>query len=397
MADRLRECGVHCIAIKSSSKTPPVFRKYSELKGFVAVYENDCNLAGTLADKYGGELTHIIAGCEAGVELADNLSEILGLPTNGTALSHARRNKHHMAAVLRDGGVKTADTIQSNDVHELIHWAECRKSWPVVVKPTSSVASDNVHLCRRKEDIVSAFTEIAGQKNQLGFVNAGALAQEYLNGKEYVVDTVSLNGIHKVTGIWAYDRSGNRSLEVGYDTMLLIPYEGTLQDALSEYVFNVLDAIGVRFGPGHCEIIWRNEEPVLVEIGARLSAGQNAILSGVCGGISQLEETIKAMMAPDQFLCPGNERPRLEQFAANVFFSRTSQGRVTRIRYQDEITKLKTLYRFSLGVRPGDMLPRVPGMITLVHKDLNAITRDISQIRVWESSGLFEIESADER
>ena len=38
----------------------------------------------------------LIAGAETGVELADQLSERMGLVTNGTALSEARRNKYVM-------------------------------------------------------------------------------------------------------------------------------------------------------------------------------------------------------------------------------------------------------------------------------------------------------------
>lgn len=44
------------------------------------------------------------------------------------------------------------------------------------------------------------------QINGLGGVNEGALIQEFLDGTEYVVDTVSRGGVHRVCAIWEYDK-----------------------------------------------------------------------------------------------------------------------------------------------------------------------------------------------
>jgi len=35
-------------------------------------------------------------------------------------------------------------------------------------------------------------------------VNDSAVVQEYLQGTEYVVDTISRNGEHKLVALWAY-------------------------------------------------------------------------------------------------------------------------------------------------------------------------------------------------
>ena len=46
------------------------------------------------------------------------------------------------------------------------------------------------------------FDKINGAINGLGVVNEGVLIQEFLEGKEYVVDSVSRDGKHKVMAIW---------------------------------------------------------------------------------------------------------------------------------------------------------------------------------------------------
>jgi hypothetical protein len=47
----------------------------------------------------------VIPGAETGVELADQLSSRLGLRTNGTAKSIARRNKYYMGETVRATGI----------------------------------------------------------------------------------------------------------------------------------------------------------------------------------------------------------------------------------------------------------------------------------------------------
>ena len=38
-----------------------------------------------------------------------------------------------------------------------------------------------------------------GKRNGLGLINDAVLAQEFLEGKEYVIDKVSKDGVHKVS------------------------------------------------------------------------------------------------------------------------------------------------------------------------------------------------------
>ena len=49
-------------------------------------------------------LAAVLAGTETGVELADQLSETLGLRSNGTKLSEERRNKYAMGEAVRAAG-----------------------------------------------------------------------------------------------------------------------------------------------------------------------------------------------------------------------------------------------------------------------------------------------------
>src|SRR5262249_53292507 len=74
-------------------------------RGVETVIVNDVNdLRGVSA---------VVAGSERGVSLADALSEALGVATNGTALSAARRDKFVMIETVRARGLRAPAQLRS--------------------------------------------------------------------------------------------------------------------------------------------------------------------------------------------------------------------------------------------------------------------------------------------
>ena len=59
----------------------------------------------------------------------------------------------------------------------------------VTLLPTPG--SDDVFLCSTPEEAETAFERIFGTMNGLGQMNNNVLVQEFLVGKEYVIDKVS--------------------------------------------------------------------------------------------------------------------------------------------------------------------------------------------------------------
>ena len=71
---------------------------------------------------------------------------------------------------------------------------------------------------------------------------------------------------------------------------------------MAQYIFHCLDALGVKHGPSHAEVMWLDDEdqPCLVEVGARPHGGEGtfAELSTPGIGYNQLEATIWALVDP---------------------------------------------------------------------------------------------------
>ena len=190
----------------------------------------------------------LIAGAETGVELADQLSERMGLTTNGTALSEARRNKFVMGETIRAAGIRAVKQLRATTWGEISSWITEWNPMPfkVIVKPMDSAGSDDVTLCQSIVDVQNAFGNIMGKVNGLGLVNKAVLVQEYLEGQEYVVDMVSREGEHKVAAIWAYDRRPANGAHFVCHGQRLLMENDNLCPELVAYMKKVVTALGIK-------------------------------------------------------------------------------------------------------------------------------------------------------
>ena len=233
-------------------------------------------IAETLQNKTDIHLIAVMAGAETGVELADNISSRLGLRTNGTEYSLARRNKYHMGETIRKNGVRAVKQVKATSWTDVQEFLKTWKPDPfnLIIKPINSAGSEDVTLCKSIQELEQAFHRIIGKVNGLGLLNEEVLVQEYLSGQEYVVDMVSRDGEHKAVALWQCDKrpvNGASFVLFGYIPILATD---SVSQALIEYLKSVLDALGIQNGPSHGEVKWENGEPVLVEVGARCHGGE---------------------------------------------------------------------------------------------------------------------------
>ncbi|MEU8975210.1 ATP-grasp domain-containing protein [Streptomyces monashensis] len=301
----------------------------------------------------------VLAGQEPGVLLADRLSEQLGLPTNGTALSEARRDKHRMGETLRAAGLHCADQLKSRDPDVLVRWAEELGEYPVVVKPLNSAAGDGVFICASAHEVREAAEGILDSETIYGDTNTEVLVQSYLQGTEYVVDMVSYGRRRYVCGVWEYQKRLLPSGRNIYDReRLLGPAEGPAPELIA-YVGQALDALGVHFGPTHAEVIVTPRGPALVEVGTRIAGNMHPGFHNVCAGGNQATLTALAYLAPGEFVrgYAGRTYDKLRE-AICCTTSTTLSGVVDSVDQQavDAISDLETVTRFDLKIEPGGVL-----------------------------------------
>jgi len=255
-------------------------------------------------------ITGIIAGSELGVELADQLSELLGLPGNGTALTDARREKFLMGETLREYSKRLSEAtgqppirsvkqhrtefFDAEDTQRFLQdfFSSSASEQRMIVKPARSSGSDDVYLCTSPEEVKEKMNFILGRPNKLGIMNTCVLLQEYLEGDEYVVDTVSKDGVHKLAGCWRYLKGEANGAKFVYHGMVIVDGASETGRQVFEYTKHVLDALNIRNGCGHAEVMLSpTKGPCLVEIGARLHGGEGIFINVArrCVGYSQVE------------------------------------------------------------------------------------------------------------
>lgn len=335
----------------------------------------------------------VIAGSEPGVELADLLSSSLGLKGNDPESSQRRRNKYLMAKAISEHGLDCAKQYMVSTESELLDGLRRINTLPVVVKPVDAMGSEDVRVCFDEYEALDAFGAIFGKKNVIGIVNEAVLIQEFLEGEQYAVNAVSIEGKHRVTEMWREKRLNIRGGGNIYDYETMIPYEGEIQEKLISYTKKVLTALGVEEGPSHTEIISTGRGPVLVETGARMQGGiiSEPIIKAI--GDSHMTMTLKKYLDPLWFVRNIDVPYRMTKIPRVVNLIMGRAGVVKENNCIKLLAKLPSFYMIARTPGVGDYvkktvdLPSKVGHIYLMHEDLSQLETDYRKIREWEASG----------
>ena len=337
-----------------------------------------------------------ISGSELGIEVTDFITEALGIPTNGTELTNARRDKYQMGECVRRHGVRATKQARVQSWPEVQTFLTDLRASPfkVIIKPIRSSGSDHVYLCTSEEELRQRFDEILGQKNQLGFVNDAVVVQEFLEGLEYVVDTVSRKGKHKVVALWEYDKRTFGGFNFVYFGMASVSGRSDVGRALCDYTVKVLDALNIVEGAGHGEVIMTKDGPCLVEIGARCHGCEGTFmpLSDRCWGYNQVGALVDATVSQADFDALPDVCGDMIEFGFKVDFVSNVAGTLHHIDHLDDMRRLPSFVQFDLLPKPGDVLSMTidcftaVGSVTLSHKERKVVEADHKKVREWEKT-----------
>jgi len=170
---------------------------------------------------------------------------------------------------------------------------------PIIVKPVESAGSDGVKLCHTREEAEAHFHLLMKAQKKVGSQGAAVLCQEFLCGKEYVVDHVSSNGEHKTTAIWVYDKRPANGSAFVYFGMKPVASDSAEALKLVPYVRGVLDALQIKNGATHGEVMMTETGPCLVEMNCRTHGGDGSwvpLAKALTGGYSQVDATLDAFL-----------------------------------------------------------------------------------------------------
>lgn len=126
-----------------------------------------------------------------------------------------------------------------------------------------------MRLCLDNEDMINSINNVFEKHNYFGEKITEILVQERIKGDEYIVNTVSHEGIHYVTLIWKYEKINSFEGAMICDNAVTVDELGIGEAEMIEYAYKVLDAIGIQYGPVHGEYMIDENGPVLIEVNCR--------------------------------------------------------------------------------------------------------------------------------
>ena len=331
----------------------------------------------------------IVAGTEDGVILATRLANDLDLLCNPIENIDALTLKDEMQNKLAENGIRSIKGKVVRSVEEAIEYYDEEGFHGVVVKPVYSAASVGVRLCSNRQEMIEAVKEVFNLAGVYGNDLNELVIQERINGQEYVVNTVSCDGVHRVTMIWKYNKIKTAEGGNVYDYDETINELGIGEAELVEYAYDVADALGVKYGPVHGEYMIDEKGPVLIEVNCRPHGGN--LDAKFLDRISGQHETDSAL---DSYLNP--EKFNLERLKGYRLFAHgvvktfiVPKNLIARSSPMNSIgVNLKSFFKTDLNSIQSPQtfsktqdLETAGGTVYLAHEDPNQLQQDVDFLR----------------
>lgn len=209
-------------------------------------------------------ISGVIATTEATIAVAGHIANALGFNGNPIHLSDHITDKYwvRQRCTKIENAIKQPAYFAAADRNDVFSGIK-KMQFPIVIKPITGGGKIGVTMIENEtqldEALSYAFSNDRGK---------GILVEEFINGKEYSVETLSFHGEHTVIQITDKISSGPpHCVELGHSQPADI--SDTLWMRIIDSVKTLFDAIGFENGPLHTEIKINNEGIYLIEVNGR--------------------------------------------------------------------------------------------------------------------------------
>ena len=155
----------------------------------------------------------------------------------------------------------------------------------VIFKPLNGAGSAGVFIAYDEQ-------ELREKTADLNLLEAPLLAETYLDGRMFSVETLTIRGHHEVVAITAVELEEGTFVPIQH--ILPAPsYPDVDQRAIRDFCLGLLDCIKYKHGPCHIEIKVRGEKISLIEINNRVGGDLLGHLAHQTQGVNMFRETIQ--------------------------------------------------------------------------------------------------------
>lgn len=393
LVDEFERRGIACVAVLTRG-VPAVFASTFAPERYAAVLDAGDDFEALIDSLKPYAPCSVMIGVETGIALMDALAARFGLPGNDPATSALRRDKYLMQEATREAGLRAAAQCKVASVAQAGAWVDGYGRYPVVVKPAASAGSDNISICHTRDEVLAAVGRVLGAANLFGAPNTHALVQEFLDGQEWVVDTVSCDGTCLVTNVTRYKKVRNADGKIVYRHSAFLTPDPVQHEALIRYAKGVVQALGIERGSAHVELIETATEPVLVEVNARMHGGDAVAVLREYAPYTQLELSVDAQLAPAEFKRKAEQAMVYSRHVIAHFLISRISGEVKRVIAQEQLDGIASVVTAHMP-KPGaqlvvtDSLTSAPGYLWLASETQAQLDDDQNTLVAWEEDGLL--------
>ena len=339
----------------------------------------------------------ILPGSDPGLELSLRLSSDLGLKNNPLSILWNLRDKFVTQEVLKSAGIRHIKSRIVSTEEEAVDFYKEEQGKKVVIKPTQAAASKSVFICGSEYEVRKAYRITDKFVKKRNNKAEKIIIQQYIDGEEYVVDTVSCEGKHVALFGMKYKKRICEGFGKIYDTDFYLSTDDADVKELVDYCFQVLSCLGVKYGAVHSEFMVDDKGPVLIETNAR-SAGAFQKYTFQDKVMENHETAVSLdsyLMNPKQFFDRYPERMHLKQPAVVKQLCLEEPIFVEKVKITERLSSLES---FDYAIENGEncVYPKTTdldtngGMIYLTAPDPKVVENDLEEIISLEE-GLDEL------
>ena len=319
------------------------------LVDYIGDWPAAARLVEAARDSYG--FGHVVSLAEQATETVGRINDLLGLDGTPHQVSRRFRDKwlmrQHLAGRFA-GTVPAAAVGSAEDIREFaaVH------GYPAILKPADGTGSRGVVRVDRPEQAEDAWAELAGLRERADramswlFPVTQLIAEAYVEGPEYSVETFSFAGRHVVVAVTEKLTAG--FIEAGHaQPARLAPAD---EDAIVGCVEEFLTLMGLRDGVAHTEVRLGPDGPRVIESHDRVGGDRIMDLVEQVYGVD-LEAY--AVRWPFRLVPELTGRPAPLRAAATRFLS-VEPGTVTAVAGVDEVRADPDVVALDVAVSEGD-------------------------------------------
>lgn len=216
---------------------------------------------------------------ELGNITASWVGEKLGTNNNTYQVALNTTDKCRMKEIFKLNNIPSAKSMVLTDIQPNL--ADIDLTFPLVVKASDRSAGRGIRLAYSEADFYMAYNEARDESN-----NKRVIIEEYIEGRQFSIETISSRGKHYIVGITEETVDGIPNF---VESSHILPADippPFLKD-LKQLIYRLLDIFCIQYGAAHIELKHNNNGFYIIELASRMGGWRDDLIR-IASGVDYL-------------------------------------------------------------------------------------------------------------